>query len=98
MEEPIYRFFKILCQASEEAGSRKSMLAIVARMCEECARIGYLFLFFLSNIGRERRLRADSGPTAEQTVAAYKDIAKQMDTDWDKQLAKDLEVCGDFWI
>lgn len=98
MEQPIYRFFKVLCQSAEQSDSRKHLLGIATKMHQECARIGYLFLWYLSSIDNSNDLLSRSsrgnGPSVEQAVAAYKDICKSVQSDWDKVMVKDLEQCS----
>ncbi|CAK5090647.1 unnamed protein product [Meloidogyne enterolobii] len=107
MEQPFYRFFKTLCRSGEETDTRQFLLSILKKMMEECNRIGYLFLFFLSSIerenngngggsGRSSRLgnNGSSWPSVDQAVETYKTVCQLMDTEWEKQLAKDLEQCS----
>jgi hypothetical protein len=94
MEQPLYCFFKTLCTSGEETDTRRFLLSTLRKMIEECKRIGYLFLFFLSSIEREnkRLSRGNGWPSVEQAVVTYKSICTTMDVEWEKQLSKDLEV------
>uniref|UniRef100_A0A914LBP3 SOSS complex subunit A homolog n=1 Tax=Meloidogyne incognita TaxID=6306 RepID=A0A914LBP3_MELIC len=111
MEQPLYRFFKTLCRSGEETDTRQFLLSILKKMMEECNRIGYLFLFFLSSIERENNVSGSGGgggsgrssrlgnngsswPSVDQAVGTYKTVCQLMDTEWEKQLAKDLEQCS----
>uniref|UniRef100_A0A915MP47 SOSS complex subunit A homolog n=1 Tax=Meloidogyne javanica TaxID=6303 RepID=A0A915MP47_MELJA len=79
MEQPLYRFFKTLCRSGEETDTRQFLLSILKKMMEECNRIG--------NNG-------SSWPSVDQAVETYKTVCQLMDTEWEKQLAKDLEQCS----
>jgi hypothetical protein len=91
MDHPLYRFFKVLSQSAENADSRKSLLAIAAKMRDECPRIGYLFLFYISSICHQGS-RGDMGPSIRQAMDAYKAICTKLEVEWVKQLGHDLEV------
>lgn len=81
----------MLVRATDNSDSRKSFLTIVSKMCNECSRVVYLFLFFMRKVASDMRSsRGDDGLDAERMMETYKCLSNELDISVESMLIKDL--------
>ncbi|KAI3420336.1 Integrator complex subunit 3 [Globodera pallida] len=94
-DHPIFTLFRVIAQSEEGAESRKSLLMILAKMRNECACVGYLFLSFLRKVESDAALRRVGGEEASRRASdTYRSLCETMELSLETALIRDLEKCS----
>uniref|UniRef100_A0A914GUH6 SOSS complex subunit A homolog n=1 Tax=Globodera rostochiensis TaxID=31243 RepID=A0A914GUH6_GLORO len=94
-DHPIFTLFRVIAQSEEGAESRKSLLMILAKMRNECACVGYLFLSFLRKVESDAASRRGGGEEESRRASdTYRSLCETMELSLETVLIRDLEKCS----